>query len=320
MTASTLRIVFAGTPEFAVPSLQALRNAGYEICAVYTQPDRPAGRGRQVSASPIKRQAMGLPVLQPKTLRDKHEQHRLAAMQPDVLVVVAYGLLLPAAVLAIPRLGCINVHASLLPRWRGAAPIQRAILAGDRESGITLMQMDTGLDTGAILDQAVQPITAAMTSGELHDKLARLGAQMLVRLLPDLATGDVIPQPQDDALATYAPKLKKAEAELDWSCSAIDLMRQVLAFNPWPVAQTHVGGRILRVWQAETLTTPLTTDAAPGEVIGESPEGIDVATGAGVLRLTTLQFPGKRSLAVADFLNAYSLAGQRLGNNDSVAG
>jgi methionyl-tRNA formyltransferase len=315
MADSPLRIVFAGTPEFAVASLQALHSAGHKICAVYTQPDRPAGRGRQLSASPIKRQAMGLPVLQPTSLRDRDVQNQLAAWQADLMVVVAYGLLLPAAVLAIPRLGCINVHASLLPRWRGAAPIQRALLAGDKESGITLMQMDAGLDTGSILAQTVQPITNTMTGGELHDQLALLGAQMLVRLLPKLAAGQVTPQPQDNALASYAPKLEKAEAELDWSCSAVDLMRQVLAFNPWPVAQTQAGGRILRIWQAEAPTALSATDAVPGTVIGETPAGIDVATGAGVLRLTKLQVPGKRPLPVADFINAYQLMGQQLGNN-----
>lgn len=315
MNGLPLRIVFAGTPEFAVPSLLALRSAGHNICAVYTQPDRPAGRGRHLSASPVKQQAAGLPVLQPKGLRNRDAQNQLAALQPDLMVVVAYGLLLPEAVLAIPRLGCINVHASLLPRWRGAAPIQRALLAGDTESGITLMQMDTGLDTGPILAQAVQPITKTMTSGELHDQLALLGAQTLIRLLPDLAIGEITPQQQDEALATYASKLEKAEAELDWSCSAVDLMRQVLAFNPWPVAQTQAGGYTIRIWQAKVQTTAPTHNAVPGTVIGETPAGIDVATGAGVLRLTKLQLPGKRPVPVADFINAYKLAGQRLGDN-----
>lgn len=317
MVGSPLRIVFAGTPEFAVPSLLALQSAGHEICAVYTQPDRPAGRGRQLSASPVKRNAVGLPVLQPKTLRDREAQNQLAAFQPDLMVVVAYGLLLPKAVLSIPRLGCVNVHASLLPRWRGAAPIQRALLAGDQESGITLMQMDTGLDTGPILAQAVQPILKTMTSGELHDQLAQLGAYTLIHLLPKLAAGHITPQPQEDALATYAPKLDKAEAELDWSCSAVELMRRVLALNPWPVAHTQIIGKgtRLRIWQAEVETT-LASDATPGTVIGETPAGIHVATGAGVLRLTKLQVPGKRPLPVADFINAYKLAGQILGNND----
>jgi methionyl-tRNA formyltransferase len=317
MASSPLRIVFAGTPGFAVPSLLALRSAGHDICAVYTQPDRPAGRGRQLAASPVKQNAIGLPILQPKSLRNGDAQNQLAALQPDLIVVVAYGLLLPAAVLATPRLGCINVHASLLPRWRGAAPIQRALLAGDRESGITLMQMDVGLDTGPILAQTAISLSTTMTSGELHDQLALLGAQTLVRLLPDLAAGKITPQSQDEALVTYAPKLEKTEAELDWSRSALDLMRQVLAFNPWPVAQTQADGRILRIWQAEAQTTGA-NEAVPGTVIRETSAGIDVATGAGVLRLTKLQVPGKRPLAVADFVNAYRLTGQRLGHNDGV--
>lgn len=316
MTALRLRIVFAGTPEFALPSLQSLRTAGHDICAVYTQPDRPAGRGRRLSASAVKSHAAGLPIYQPASLRDRAAQTQLAALKPDLMVVVAYGLLLPQAVLTIPRLGCINVHASLLPRWRGAAPIQRALLAGDRESGITLMQMDQGLDTGPILTQAACPITDSMTSGQLHDRLAWLGAQALVQLLPNFAAGKVIPQPQDHALATYAPKVEKLEAELDWPQSAGELKRRILAFNPWPVAQTHVADQVLRIWRAEIQNGCVTT-AKPGYVIQEERAGIDVATGAGVLRLTELQLPGKRRLTAAEFINAHSLKDQRLGRKQN---
>ncbi|NJN45410.1 MAG: methionyl-tRNA formyltransferase [Candidatus Competibacteraceae bacterium] len=307
-----LRIVFAGTPSFAVPTLDALLTAGYSLCAVYTQPDRPAGRGRQLRPSPVKARATGLMIRQPPSLRDPLAQQELAELQPDLLIVVAYGLLLPPAVLRIPRLGCVNVHASLLPRWRGAAPIQRAVLAGDPESGISIMQMDEGLDTGPVLDQAVCPLTPGMTAGELQDRLALMGAQTLVRLLPELAAGQLSAYPQDDALATYAGKIDKAEAQLDWSQPATILERQVLAFNPWPVAWTPLGSQTLRIWQAKTLTESAQTP--PGTVIWENHEGIGVATGKGVLCMTEVQLPGKRPMAVADFIHARQLLGQRLGS------
>ncbi len=311
MTVPPLRIVFAGTPDFAVPSLEALRAAGYHLCAVYTQPDRPAGRGRQLRAGPVKQQAQGLPLRQPISWRDPAVQRELAALAPELMVVVAYGLLLPPAVLQIPRLGCVNVHASLLPRWRGAAPIQRALLAGDRETGVTLMQIDAGLDTGAVLGAAVCPIKADMTGGELHDRLAALGAQTLLRLLPALAAGKLTAQPQDEAQATYAAKLDKAEAALDWTQPALLLERRVLAFNPWPVAHTWLDGQALRIWRARALCEP--SAAPPGSVLRQERTGIDVATGAGVLRMTELQWPGRRSLPAADFSNACSLLGRVLG-------
>lgn len=308
-----MRIVFAGTPEFAVPTLDGLLRGGYHVCAVYTQPDRPAGRGRRLRASAVKVRALAsdVPVIQPRTLRDPRIQAELAALQPDLMVVVAYGLVLPKAVLAMPRLGCVNVHASLLPRWRGAAPIQRAILAGDVETGVTIMQMDEGLDTGPMLGQTACPIPPGASAGQLHDLLAELGAETLLRLLPDLAAGRLAPRPQYESEASYAAKLDKAEATLDWTRPAAELERRVLAFNPWPVAQTCIGDQILRVWRAHVHATR--TDAPPGRVLDEKRAGIDVAAGEGVLRLTEIQLSGKRSMTAADFLNARSIKGLTLG-------
>lgn len=308
------RLIFAGTPEFAVPSLQTLLDEGYSPVAVYTQPDRPAGRGRQLRASPLKTcaQDAGIPVYQPTTLRDPVVQAELAALQPDLLVVAAYGLILPPEALAIPRLGCVNVHASLLPRWRGAAPIHWALLTGDDETGISIMRMEAGLDTGPVFTQAACPIPRGITGGELHNGLAMLGALLLQATLPELLTGRLVPQPQDDALATYAPKLSKTDLELDWSRPALELERRVLAFNPYPVTHTRLDDSILRIWravadEAEPVTAP------PGSVLREDPSGIVVATGSGVLRLTEVQLPGGKPLPVAAFLNARRLVGRRLG-------
>jgi len=309
----SLKIIFAGTPEFAADSLQALLDSEHEVIAVYTQPDRPAGRGRKLTASPVKALALeqGLPVLQPVSLRDDAAQQTLADFKADVMVVVAYGLILPEPVLTAPRLGCVNVHASLLPRWRGAAPIQRAILAGDEQTGVTIMQMDVGLDTGDMLHKVVCPIESADTAQSLHDKLAAQGASALCDTLAMLAAGTAKPEKQDDAHSNYAEKLQKAEAEIDWSQSAQLLSRTVRAFNPWPVAFTRFDDKNLRIWFAQALGDA--TDKTPGTVLGESRDGIDVATGDGVLRVKQLQLPGGKSLNAGQFLNAHSLLGVQFG-------
>ncbi len=311
---SALRIVFAGTPEFAVPSLEALTSSGHDVAAVYTQPDRPAGRGRKLTASPVKQAALahGFTVFQPPTLRDSAAVDALGAHNPDLMVVVAYGLLLPQPVLDAPRLGCVNVHASLLPRWRGAAPIQRAILTGDRETGVTIMRMEAGLDTGPMYLKRLIPIAGNDTGGSLHDKLAVLGAEALLAALPGIAEGSLSPQPQDASLSTYAGKLNKEEALIDWHRPAVEIERMIRAFDPWPVAQTRLGDVTLRLWGAE-LATPETSEAAPGSIIAADRGGILVATAEGALRITRLQPPGKRPMAAADFLNARSLDGEAFG-------
>ncbi len=299
------RLVFAGTPEFAVPCLGAAVRAG-TVVAVYTQPDRPAGRGRALAASPVKQraEALGLPVIQPATLRDPEARAALRALKPDLMIVVAYGLILPQSVLDIPAHGCWNVHASLLPRWRGAAPIQRAIEAGDAETGVCLMQMEKGLDTGPVLLRQSTPIRPDDTGGTLHDRLSALGAQVLADGLGLLRAGlRPMAQPQPEAGVTYAHKLEKAEARLDWSLPAVVLARKVRAFSPWPVAEADVAGEHLRIHAAEALADA-THSAAPGTVLRAAREGVDVACGDGVLRLRTVQRAGGRALPVADWLNA----------------
>jgi methionyl-tRNA formyltransferase len=301
----SFNIIFAGTPEFSATTLSALLHSNHKVKAVYTQPDRPAGRGRKLTASAVKLLALQhqLPVYQPVTLRDVSEQEILANLQADIMVVVAYGLILPLPVLQAPTHGCLNIHASLLPHWRGAAPIQRSILAGDVKTGITIMQMDEGLDTGDMLYKVECPIEARDTSHTLHDKLAKLGAEALLVTLDRLAAQTIHPEQQDNTHASYAHKISKEEATLDWSLPATELNRKIRAFNPWPVAQTTMNGEILRVWQAEVIDKPL-PHSMPGKILHVSHDGIEVATGQGVLRLLKMQLPGGRVLSVVDMVNA----------------
>lgn len=296
-----MRIIFAGTPEFAAAALAALIKAGHEVALVLTQPDRPAGRGMKLAVSPVKQLALrhGLSVLQPSALKDTGVQAQLASVNAEVMIVAAYGLLLPPAVLAIPRFGCLNIHASLLPRWRGAAPIQRALLAGDPETGITIMQMDPGLDTGAMLMRLPLPIADDDTAQTLHDKLAALGASAIVSALQQLGQGSLVAEPQDERDATYAAKLSKAEGLIDWHKSAVELARAVRAFNPFPVAQARFGGETWRVWQARAVNR---NDGRPGEILQADKDGILVACGEGALRLTEIQKAGGRRLPAASFL------------------
>ncbi|MGE8259020.1 MAG: methionyl-tRNA formyltransferase [Stenotrophomonas sp.] len=299
-----MRIVFAGTPEFAVSSLRAAARH-HEVVAVYTQPDRPAGRGRGLAPSPVKLEAVarGIPVYQPETLKDEAAQQQLRDLQPDLMVVVAYGLILPRAVLNIPTHGCWNVHASLLPRWRGAAPIQRAIQAGDATTGVCLMQMEAGLDTGPVLLHQELPIAATATGGDLHDSLAALGAQVLSDGLGLLRAGiKPIARPQPAEGVTYAHKLDKAEAKLDWAQDAQALARTVRAFNPWPIAEAQLAGERVRIHGAVALD--LAHGQAPGTVLAAGREGIDIACGQGALRLRVLQREGGKAITAADYLNA----------------
>lgn len=307
------RIAFAGTPDFAVHSLRLLLAGGCEVPLVLTQPDRPAGRGRRLTKSPVKRKALehGLNIRQPRRL-DSGRIPQGWGDAPDLLVVAAYGLLIPPRMLDWPRFGAVNVHASLLPRWRGAAPIQYAILGGDRETGASIMKMDAGLDTGPVYSRRKLAIGAGETAGTLHDRVARLGAELLMESLPGMLSGDLAAEPQDDALATHAPRIAKSDGVLDWTAQAVELERRVRAFNPWPVAETRTAsGERLRVWEA--VAAEGGSQARPGSVIRAGAEGIDVATGAGILRVRSLQRPGGRVMSAADYVNANTLEGETFG-------
>ncbi len=303
---SSLRVIFAGTPDFAASALSALIESDHEIIAVYTQPDRPAGRGRKLRASPVKELTLenDIPVFQPENLKETETQDVLRTFNADVMVVAAYGLILPQVVLDIPRLGCLNIHASLLPRWRGAAPIQRAIAAGDKESGITIMQMNAGLDTGDILQLFACPITAEDSGGDLHDRLAKIGADAIVKILNDLDSNKLKPTVQDDSLATYAHKLDKKEALINWQQPATKIERLIRAFNPWPVAFTCINEKTLRIWQAQALAE--NSDLEAGTIIACDKKGIDISCGEGTLRLLKLQPSGSKAMDVASFMNGHA--------------
>ena len=316
-----LRVAFAGTPEFAVPALRALADSSHTLVGVLTQPDRPAGRGRELKRSPVKQVALdlGLPLAQPPQLKSVEERAPLVQWASDVLIVVAYGLLLPPAALAVPRLGCLNIHASLLPRWRGAAPIQRAILAGDSETGVTIMQLDEGLDTGPMLAQRRMMIAEGINAAQLQAQLGRQGAALLLDTLDALEDGRARAEPQPGEGATYARKIEKREARIDWTANAEAIARQVRAFNPWPVAETIWRNQRLRVWEAHVtqpsapalLAVAAAVGASPGDVIGYNAEGIEVLCGQGVLAVTRLQLEGRRALPAGEFIRGQPLISAR---------
>lgn len=299
-----LNIVFAGTPEFGLPCLEALARSPHHLKAIYTQPDRPAGRGRKMHASAVKEWALAhhLSVYQPVNFKDPAAIAELAALKPDLMIVIAYGLILPQAVLDIPRLGCINVHASLLPRWRGASPIQQAILHGDMETGVTIMQMDAGMDTGAMLCKVSCPITSVDAAGSLHDKLAQLSAQPLIESIDLLVTQHAHGEIQNNQLATYAGKIKKEDAGINWQDSALEIDRLIRAFNPWPIAYTPLGDDILRIHQAEP--TDIDCSQTPGTILAIDKHGMLVATGSKCLKIEKIQFPGGKAIYINDWLNS----------------
>lgn len=299
-----MKIVFAGTPEFTIPCLNALIGSDHHLIAVYTQPDRPAGRGRKLQPSAVKSWALThqIPVYQPENFKSDEAVAELAALKPDLMIVIAYGLILPKKVLSLPRLGCINVHASLLPRWRGASPIQQAVLHGDKETGVTIMQMDAGMDTGDMLVKRSCPIYPEDTAGSLHDRLAQLAAEPLLQTLELLAKEQAKPEKQDSALVSYAPKIKKEDAAINWHRSAVEIAQQIAAFNPWPIAYTQAGDELLRIYKVQIVERTFT--AEPGTIIVLDKKGMLVATADQALLVEQIQFPGAKAMAVADWLNA----------------
>ena len=319
----SLRIIYAGTPDFSVPTLQALIDSPHQVIAVYTQPDRPSGRGRKIQFSPVKQLALKhqIPIEQPQHLKSDEALQTLMAYQADVMIVAAYGLMLPQTILDAPKYGCLNIHGSILPQWRGAAPIQRAIAAGDKQTGITIMQMNIGLDTGDMLHKSTLTITEKDTGQTIHDQLSIQGAEDIMLVLEQLTKQSLQPESQNNALSSYAHKLSKAEAEIDWSQSAQTIDQMVRAFNPWPVAYTHQGNKTIKILltsQVKTSVSPLVTagtsdkpHASPGTVINESKAGIEVSTGDGNLLIHRLQIPGKKAMNVTDYLNGHSLAGSQ---------
>lgn len=312
-----LKIVFAGTPDFAAQHLDALIKSHHDVIAVYSQPDRPAGRGKKLKASEVKQLALthDIPVYQPENFKSDDAKQQLADLNADIMVVVAYGLLLPKAVLETPKLGCINVHGSILPRWRGAAPIQRAIWAGDAETGVTIMQMDEGLDTGDMISIATCPIEAADTSASLYTKLAELGPTALIDTLATIADGTATPEKQNDELANYAKKLSKDEANIDWHMPAQQIERNIRAFNPWPICFTQMQGNTVKIYAAELVENA----GNPGEILAADKTGITVATTEGALKITQLQPQGKKPMSAQDFLNGradWVAVGSTLGDNN----
>lgn len=309
-----MKIIFAGTPEFAVPCLQMLLDSKHEICAVYTQPDRPAGRGRKLQPSPVKELAVaaGIPVFQPLTMKTSEDLQQISEFNADLMVVVAYGMILTQAVLDTPRLGCINVHASLLPRWRGAAPIQRALMAGDEKTGVTIMQIVRKLDAGDMLHKEECVIAATDTASDLHDKLAALGAIGLSKVLEQIEAGTLRPEPQDEVLVTYAEKLEKSEAVIDWTQPAAQIALKVRGLHAWPVAQTLYQGNVLRIWQAVEVNDDSSVQLEPG-VVRCADKHMDVSTGKGCLRLLEVQLPGGKRMPVQAFLSAHDVNGVKLG-------
>ncbi len=322
-----LRIIYAGTPEFAVPALLALIDSEHEVVAVYTQPDRPSGRGRKIRYGAVKQVAVdyNIPVEQPLALKEQAIQQTLADYNADVMIVAAYGLILPQVVLDTPTYGCLNIHGSLLPKWRGAAPIQWAIQVGDNETGNTIMQMAAGLDTGDMLHKSICPITSTDTGQSIHDKLAKQGASDILTVLNQLTEGTLTPEKQDENQTSYAHKLSKEDAKINWSNTAVEIDRMIRAFNPWPVAFTEYHGKPMKIWMSEikgkdkdeqldnNKMQASTEEAPAGMVINESKQGIEVATGEGTLIIHRLQMPGKKAMDVKDFLNGHSLSSVQLG-------